>query len=164
MNTELKKLPIEEGRFTANGRTYVIETGFSIERYAMYQRFQIEAGFGVTFEEMLKNWEKVTNYANQLRFADIAVLAHNMQRGVIKVSEREPVLLKMCALFINEELEDRRTITDDVISRKINDWKEEGYDITSFFTLALNTINGFIENWKKLTQAISNNEQAKQEL
>lgn len=154
-NRELKKLPIEEGRFMANGKLYVIETGFSIERYAMYQRYQLEAGYGVTFEEMLHNWEKVIDYANKLKFTDIAVLSHNMLKGVTKIADREPVLLKMCALFINAENEDRRTITDDMISVKINDWKEEGFDIRGFFTLALNTINGFIDSWVKLTQAIT---------
>jgi hypothetical protein len=158
MKHELKKLPIEAGRFEANGKNYVIETGFSIERYSMYQKLQLEAGFGITFEEMVKNWEKVESYANALRFVDIAVTAHNMKRGVSKIAEREPVLLKMCALFINHEDEDRRTITDDQIAEKLVDWQTEGFDVKDFFTLALNTINGFIDAWKKITQTITETE------
>lgn len=156
---ELKRIDLQKGWFEANGKKYIIETTFSIERYAMYQRFQIETGFGVTFEEMFNNWEKVVSLANQLKFSDIVILAHNMSRGLLKLEEKEPLMLKMCALFINEENEDRRMITDDMISVKINDWKEAGYAMTDFFQLALNTINGFIANWKKLTEAISESEQ-----
>jgi hypothetical protein len=152
---QIKKVPIAEGRFVANGKTYIIENGFSIQRFSLYQKFQIEAGFGTTFEEMLKSWEKVNNYANRLLFTDIAVLAYNMVNGVRKIAEREPVLLKMCALFINEENEDRRTITEDQITAKLHDWQEDAYDVNDFFTLALNTIVGFVSNYNRLTQSIS---------
>lgn len=156
-NTALKRIDISKGRFVANKKTYIIETGFSIERYAMYQKLQIETGFGVTFEDMFKNWETVVTLANNLKFSDIVILSYNMGKGMMKLEEKEPLVLKMCALFINEEKEDRRTINDDMISQKIHDWKEEGYDVRDFFTLALNTINGYIDSWKKLTQAISEN-------
>lgn len=156
---ELKKIDLEKGWFMAAGKKYVIETQFSIERYAMYQRLQIEAGFGVAFKDMFDNWERVVTLANALKFSEIVILAYNMSRGMLKLEEKEPLMLKMCALFINEENEDRRSITDDMVTEKINDWKEEGYAIESFFQLALNTINGFIESWKNLTQAISESEQ-----
>jgi hypothetical protein len=148
----LKPVPISDGQFMANGKLYIIESGFSIERFALYQQYQIEAGYGVSFVEMLKNWERVVNYANALRFTDIAVLAHNMVRGVAKIADREPVLLKMCALFINEQNEDRRTINPDIITAKINDWRAEGYDIRGFFTLASNIITGFIEHYERLSR------------
>lgn len=157
--TKLKRIDLAKGQFEANGKNYIIETNFSIERYSFYQKFQIETGFGVTFEEMFNNWEKVVVLANLLKFSEIVIMAYNMSKGLLKLEEKEPLMLKMCALFINEENEDRRIITDDMISVKINDWKEAGYEMTDFFQLALNTINGFIENWKKLTEAISKNEQ-----
>jgi hypothetical protein len=152
---EIQPVPIEQGWFMANGHKYIIEKRYSASRFNMLQRFQLEAGFGVTFEEMLKAWEKVNGYANRMLFTDIAVMAYNMVNGVRRVAEREPVLLKMCALFINRETEDRRTITDDQITEKIRDWQEAGYDVNDFFMLAVNTIRGFIENYQRVTQAIS---------
>lgn len=155
----LKSVPIAEGVFMANGKKYIIEAGFSVQRWGVYQKLQLEAGFGVTFEEMLKAWEKVNGYANRLAFTDIAVLAYNMVNGVRKIAEREPVLLKMCALFINTENEDRRTINEDQITAKINDWQAECYNVNDFFTLALNTIQGYVKNYNRLTQNILELEQ-----
>ena len=153
--TELKRINFSKGSFEANGTNYIIETGFSIERYAMYQKLQIETGFNVTFETMFQSWETVVQKANELKFSEIVIMAYDISRGMQQIEEKEPLVLKMCALFINAPDEDRRTITDDMISKKIRDWKEGGYDMADFFQLALNTINGFMSAWRRLSQTIS---------
>lgn len=150
--TELKKLDTKEGRFIANGKTYIIESGFSIQRYAVFQKLQIEAAFGVTFKLLYENTHFAFNCLNAGKIADAAVLLHNIMNGVAKIEQREPELLKMCALFINTADEDRTTISDDQISEKIRDWEAAGYDINDFFQLAIRTISGLVDVWKKLTQ------------
>lgn len=146
---KLKQISIKDKSFTANGKTYLIETGdISIERWAKYEELSLEMQYGTDQVAMFQNWKKVTELANELKFSDIAILAHNMQNGMLQVMSREPVALKLCALFINEENENRAIITDDMISQKINDWRVEGYSIGPFFQLAL--------VFSKLTQEIFN--------
>ncbi len=135
---ELKKINIEQRSFVANGKTYHIEVGdISIARWAKYEELMLELQYGTTQAEMFKNWKRVTELANELKFSDIAILANNMQNGIHKIMERIPVGLRISTLFINEEKEDRGVINDDMISAKIEDWQKEGYAIGPFFQLAL---------------------------
>lgn len=136
---KLKHINISERQFEANGKKYFIESDdISIERWAKYEELSLELQYGTSsFVEMHQNWANVTSLANELRFADIAVLAHNMQTSVINAIERTPTQLKLCALFINEQNEDRNIISDEIIIRKIDDWRKEGFAISDFFQLAL---------------------------
>jgi hypothetical protein len=159
---ELKKLDLNSKNFIANGKVYIIETGLSIERYSMYEQLQIELGYGVSFDEMTQKWKDAYNAAQNAKLADVAVIAYNTLNGIQQVYDRQPLVLKMCALFINEESEDRRVITTDMIIQKIEDWQEEGLEIGPFFQLAIGIIPGFADHYKQLTQtsseAIKNNE------
>jgi hypothetical protein len=155
MAKEVKRMVVSEGKFEANGKTYIIENAFSIERYAEYQLIEKEVGFGITFKEIFDNLMKLKGMMNSSRFVDASFLLVDMMRGVQKLEYKEPLVLRMCALFINTPDEDRTTINEDMITRKIEDWKKEGLDIRDFFTLALNTMDGFIEIYQKLTQTTS---------
>lgn len=142
---EAKKLTLR------NGKVFKIEPELSIQRWSRLQDLQIEAGFGVTFEDMLKNLRQIYDAANAQRMADAAVIAYNTMNGIKKIADREPVILKMCAIFMNEAEEDRKEITDSMISKKIEAWTEDGVSMDDFFALALNTLKGFIEAYKNDT-------------
>ena len=149
---ELKRLDFKEGRFIANGKTYVIESMFTPQRWAMYQKIQIEAAYGVTFKVLYENINFAFRALNAGQVADVAVTLHNIMNGITKIEQREPDMLRMCALFINTPDEDRGVITDDQITEKIRDWEVSGYAIQDFFTLALNTIRGFVDVYKNLVE------------
>lgn len=151
---ELKRLDMSKPSFVANGITYHIESALSIERFCEYQILEKEAGFGVTFKNLFNNLKELHALMNNVKFVEAAVKLDNMMRGVAKLEEREPTLLKICALFINTADEDRSTINSDMIGKKIEDWKQE-YDVRDFFQLALNTVDGFLEIYANATQIIS---------
>ena len=153
--TELKKLDPKSTSFVANEKTYFIETALSIERFHEYQIYEKEAGFGMSFKSLVEALRDAYDDINQLKAADAAVKLHNVLTGIAKTAERENVLLKMCALFINTKDEDRGVINDDMINRKIEDWNAEGYDINGFFMLALNTVDGFFQIYNEMHQIIS---------
>lgn len=152
--TELKQLDVTQPSFVANGVTYHIESALSIERFCEYQILEKEAGFGITFKRIFENLQELHALMNSIRFVEAAVLLDNLMSGVAKTEEREPTLLKICALFMNEKDEDRTIINNDMIVKKIADWKAE-YDIRGFFTLALNMVDGFLETYAKATHIIS---------
>lgn len=139
--TKLKRLDLNQQEFIANGKKYRIENGFSIERYCEYQALEKELAYGLTFKGIFDALNEIFQRFNKGDFAMGVIKTYDLMQGVKRVGEREPVMLKMCALFINREDEDRATITEDMIAEKIEDWKAEGYDITDFFTLALNTMD-----------------------
>lgn len=159
--TPLKRIDFSKGEFQANGKRYIIEDSFSIQRWIMKEELEMELGYNVDFRGMFASWEEVYSLANQQRFADIAVLAYTKVKGMEKLSERVPAILKYCALFVNWEGEDRNSINEDMMNQKVNDWQAEGLAIGDFFTLAANTIPDFIESYKKATAKYSPNDRPK---
>lgn len=145
MSNELKEIPKNSQVFTANGTEYFIEDNLSIDRWIFMNELVIQLGFGVEYEEMQQNWFKVIDMADKQKFSSIVIMAHNMVNGVSKIYSREPMILKFCALFMNTKDEDRGTITEDVITRKIEDWKVEGLGINGFLEFSLLKVKGLGE-------------------
>lgn len=160
MAVELKILDPKSRSFEANGKTYHIETRLSIARFHQYQIYEKEAGFSLTFEAMVGTLTAAYQDLNQMKAADASVKINNLISGLANVAEKEHTLLKMCALFMNLDDEDRGDINDDMISRKIEDWQNE-YDVTGFFTLALNTVSGFLKIYADMHRIISDATQEK---
>lgn len=153
MANELKRIDFTKDTFQANGVTYHIEKGMSTKRFCDYQILEKEATFGMDFMKMFTLIGEIREAYNECRFVDGSVKLDNLQRGVAQIHSRTPSVLKMCALFINSTDENRQVITEEMITKKIDDWNE--YDVRDFFTLALNGVNGFIEVYTNFSRIIS---------
>lgn len=103
---------------------------------------------------MFRELRGVYDLLNGVKFVEASVKLDNLMSGIKKLEEKEPTLLKLCALFINSKDEDRTSINQDQISRKIEDWATE-YDVRDFFSFALTTIKGFTQVYSNVTQVIS---------
>lgn len=147
----LKQLDLKQKEFTANGNKYFIMDKISIDRYAVYQELLPELTFGTSFGEMFRQLKNAYNHLNASKFADSAVIIHNLMSSVASVEQSQRVhpALKMAALFINLEDEDTGVYDEPKILNKIEDWRKEGYDISCFFSLALNSIEGFREAYNE---------------
>src|SRR4051812_14569636 len=157
---ELKRIDFNSGKFTANGIDYQIEGNLSIERYAEFQVLEKELAYGTTFKAMYDKLVHLKDLMNKLRFVDAAVVLTDLLRGVTKLEEREPTVLKICALFINRTDEDRTTFTPDMITAKIADWKAEGMDMRDFFQVASSSVAGFLDVYRTVTRIISGQEKS----
>lgn len=152
--TELKRIDFETGKFTANDVNYTVSQYLSIERYCEFQILEKELAYGTSFEAMYRNLDRAEQELNKTHFVDAAVLLADIKRGILKVQEREPVVLKICALFINADGEDLTKITADMIELKIHNWKVEGLSMNDFFTVAASSVNGFLGIYQSVTQSI----------
>jgi hypothetical protein len=152
---EPKRIDMQTGKFTANGVNYSIEQFLTIERYAEFQILEKEMAYGMTFEAQYKLVDAAEKALNKTNFVDAAVLLNNLKQGILKVKSREPVVLKICALFMNAENENIKIITQDMIDTKIYNWKHEGIAMNDFFTVALNSVNGFLGIYQSITRSIT---------
>jgi len=150
--SELKEIPKNGTPFMANGKEYFIEDSLSIDRWIYMNELVIQLGFGVEYEEMQQNWFSVIDMAEKQKFASIVIMAHNQVNGISKIYNREPMILKFCALFMNTADEERGTITEDVISIKIEDWKKEGLGIDGFLEFSLLKVKGLAESFQNAIQ------------
>jgi len=151
-NRELKSLDLNQKKFEANGKTYHIRKSMSFERYRMYEKLQIEVGYGANFIQIYDNVKSAYELVNKSEFANTAVKLHNILSGIKNIESRQLPALRICSLFINAEGEDEKVITDEMIDEKIADWEAEGYDIFPFFQLAINSIPDFSLAYKALSQ------------
>lgn len=154
--SKLKRIHFADKHFVANGKIYYIEDIVAPRRWAQLLRYEVELGFGQTFENIYKAANKGFNSINDGRMADAAVGYHNIihmcKNGL---EERVPAALRMCAVCMNTADEDRKILTDQMIKIKMDDWAEEGIAIVDFFDFAANTIPGYINVYKNISLATS---------
>lgn len=160
------ELPLDTKAFEANGRKYHVSGSLSIDRYEAYELLQVEMGFARTFQQFQEQAEKALSLCNHMAggqpvFADLAITLRELVMGCTLVGTKQtPAALKLCALFIIREGEDQKTIDDNTIAEKIDDWRKEGISMTYFFQFALYSIPGFILAYKRVSQTSSGSEQA----
>lgn len=132
--------------FNANGKKYTIEDALSIARAIEASKLELEM-FDVSVNNIKNTLAQAyrdlngDNPEKTIKYADAAVKIHNLISRVDKgfKLEENPVL-RYAALFVNYENEDRRTISEESIRNKIQDWNEEGIEASGFFLLVLNVL------------------------
>ena len=152
---EPKTLDINKPSFMANGKEYFITSNLSITRFCEFQILEKEVGFSMNFDKVFQEINEITELMNQTKFVECAVRLDNLRRGIAKLKDKEPSVLKLCTLFMNTIDEDPSAWSNDLMTVKIEDWKTEGIDIQDFFTFALNTLNGFIDIYEQMSKKIS---------
>lgn len=152
---KIKNIDFDSGKFEANGKTYYLETKLSITRYCEFQILQRELGMGMTVNEIYDGFMDMRKMLNANRFVDSAVYVDKIITHCAKLKEKEPTVLKLCTLFVNTEDEDRNTWNNDVVVKKLIDWKASGIDVRDFFAIALTLSPGYIEAYNSFTQSIT---------
>lgn len=140
--------------FTANGHKYTVSSGISLNRYREYEKLEPRLTFGLSFDDIYKLLNKLYELLNKQKFADCAIIAHNLMSGIkdIENENREHPALLMAALIINRDGEDIGIYDEKTQLQKIEDWRKEGYNALPFFTFALSSIQGFGEEYKKFIE------------
>ena len=154
MTNEVKKLDADKGWFMANGKKYIVSNSISVERFKEYEKLEPKLTFGIGFDDLIKNVKKAYEYVNQQKFADSAVVLHNIMAGIkdIENPTRIHPALAMCTLVINVEGEESARYTTAMVEQKVDDWMAEGLDMLDFFLLALRSIKGFRATYLEYTQ------------
>ena len=97
-----------------------------------------------------------TNKDRSVKFADAAIKIHNLVNKIqSNLNFKDVAVLRYCALYINHSEEDRRTISEEQISEKINHWQEAGYEISGFFLLVLSVLPSVKKDFSKYMEDIS---------
>lgn len=149
-----KEIDFKSKEFMANGHKYIISDKITIRRFAEYQKLMPRLTYGLGFDEIFKNLKTAYANLNKQNFADAAIIIHNVMNGISNVEESSRIhpALKMAALFINRENEDIKDYNEELIKEKIEDWAKEGFNMSDFFTMSLNSISGFREAYQEYIQ------------
>ena len=154
---KMNRIDFETGKFEANGKTYYLETKLSIARFCEFQILEKEMATGMTIKEMYEGLQKNDKLLNQQRFVDCAVFNRELLNHCSILSKKEPVILKICTLLINTEDEDQSKWDNDLVVKKLADWKAANIDVNDFFLIAFSIVPGYINVYNMLTQSILDN-------
>lgn len=147
-------------KFEANGKKYIIEDKLSIARSIEAAKLELELfelNTQVIKGQLISAYNDLngTNKDKTVKFADAAIKIHNLVNKIDKnLNFNDVPVLRYCALYINEESEDRRAITDEQINTKINDWQEGGLEISGFFLLVLSVLPSVKKDFSKFMEDI----------
>lgn len=160
----LKDLELTIGSsFEANGKKYTVSDSMSIDRFIMFEQIELEMGYGTSFAQIFDELNVIYGLMNRTNAKpmDAGVKLYNLIYGVRNLPKKKPYALRAAALFINYEGEDVRTITEQNIDEKIDDWNREGYKPDPFIQYGLSSLRGFLERYKKLIPDTSDQTESK---
>lgn len=160
--TELKSIEPKVGyKFKAKEKQFIIEDKLSIARAIEASKLELEL-FDLSSKTIKNTLVSAYNDLNgnnkerSVKFADAAIKIHNLVNKIQKnLNFKDMAILRYCALYINHEKEDRRTITEEQITQKIEDWQDAGYEISGFFLLVLSVLPSVKKDFVKYMEHIS---------
>lgn len=146
-------------KFKANGKNYIVEDKLSISRAIMASKLELELfelnaktlknGLISAFNDLNGN-----NKEKTVKFADASIKIHNLVTKFDKnLNFKDVPVLRYCALYINEEKEDRRTISEEQIEEKIQNWQDGGLEYSGFFLLVLSVLPSVKKDFSKFMEA-----------
>lgn len=158
-----KQLDIASGSFKANGKEYRVNTKLSIARYEQYEKLQPKLAYGVDFESIFRQNNKIWQLLNDRKFADAAVALYNIQSGIKDLMDGKRIdsALMMCALATLGPDEDPGVYDEQVQLAKIEDWRKEGYAQVDFFLFAASIIKGLPKAYDEFITQMSDEESLK---
>lgn len=154
--------------FIANGTTYRVMSSFSIGRLPAVTLMEEELAMFTDRGDCHKVMLEAMNLMNEMKHGDAYAIMYNKIHSDRQNAQTMHFTLRMCTAYINYDGEDIKSLKEEDIRKKINDWSEEGLDVRPFLRFAMSAYNEFFQNYKKdilsiLTEARNIKEVLKQE-
>lgn len=148
-----KRVDFDAEVIPANGKEYRFSRDLTIARFKELEQLEIEFYYGFDMHGMFKRLKDVYADLNKSKPADAAIKLYRVMEGVAdRVDKREPVALRIAALFLVTADEDLTKWDEEIAKQKIKDWQEEGYLIDDFFTLVANALPGFLADYTSILE------------
>lgn len=156
MQNEVKRLDISNGFFETAKHRYTINDLLSVERFEKYEELQVRLGWGIGFSEIHGRIQQAIDLGNKGKGVEAWAKVVQLRDMIAeKVEDRVHPALLICGLFFLREDESPKTVDDQILREKIDDWREEGYSVTDFFVVASNLVEGFIDGYQEAILIIS---------
>ena len=152
----LKSIDIQSGKLMAGGEQYFIQYSLSTNRYVEYLKRLPRLTFHTDFAGIYNTLSKIYTVAssgNDMIYAigQARELSWNQLENIKRFDENEiPDIVDFCCLFIYKIGEDTSKFDHGIHEAKKAAISQEGYDISSFFTLAFSLIENLGEAYHKI--------------
>jgi hypothetical protein len=154
--SKLKQIDFTKDVIPANGKEYKVLKELTIERFKQLDKMEVEFFYGFDMKGLFDKLTAAFGDLNKNKPADASVKIHNLIKGIAdRIDDREHVVLRICSLFLITDDEDITKWDEDLAKKKAKDWAEEGYTMSSFFSLVANFLPGFLAAYENATQDTS---------
>lgn len=151
-----KTIDIQSGKIQVGDRTGYIQPVLSTIRYVEYLKRVPRLTYHTTFAGMYDTLSKIymaTSAGNDMIYAvsQARELSWNQLDAIKRFDENEiPDIIDFCCLFINFDGEDVSKFDHAAHEAKKLAVHQEGYDVSSFFSLAFNLIENLPDAYRKI--------------
>lgn len=156
----MDRIDFKDRRFKGvSGQEYKILGSITVGRYQAFQVLQLEMAYGSTVRQLANGMHDTYELLNKGKPADAAVKLYNYRAAISRIDEgRNDPMLYLCSLFCVTDGEDlsRWEILD--ADEKIKDWANIA--VEDFFSVAASSVPGLVELWVKVSQSISDQQEA----
>lgn len=160
MANELRKLEPGTDHFECGGRKFYISDKMSFIKFEKLSEWSLEFGFSATFKDIFTQLKRLYEVLNQTKFADAAIICHNIMTGIVNLEQKDNAAFRICALFILEEGENEIDYNEAKISEKIECWSKE-LEVSFFLNFAAAIIPKWIAAYRLVSQSISKEQKEK---
>jgi len=140
----------------AEPRKYYFHDSLSVSRYEVFEDLEMLVAKGRSYADVLRSEKKIHDFLNKGLILDAGIENYNsMELVKQKIERRFHPAMQLVALFVNQEDEDMTKYDERIMEKKMNDWKNEGFAMSDFFSLAFSLVEGFLENYTEISQGSS---------
>jgi hypothetical protein len=154
MVNELRKLEPGTQYFECGGKKFYISDKMSFIKFEKLSELSLEFGFSATFKDIFTQLKKLYELLNSMKFADSAIVCHNIMSGIVNLEQKDNAAFRICALFILEEGENEVEYNEAKIKEKIDCWASE-LDAGFFLNFAASIIPTWIAAYRLVSQNYS---------
>lgn len=146
------KSKAEITRFELGGKLWIIENDFISNRSPLYHKWLLEFTYQMPYKDIQSHILGVIDHvenlgAHRITIKDLnkVIWSHNnLAHGLNKLDRFSLAHMYLCAVFINEENEDRNRFDEEIARKKVEFWMENAelgeHGDSFFFRFALNVL------------------------
>jgi hypothetical protein len=134
-------------------RKYYFHDTLSVARYEVFEDLEMLVAKGRSYADILRSEKKIHEYLNKGLIVDAGIENYNsMELVKQKIERRFHPAMQLVALYVNLEDEDITKYDEVMMNKKMEDWKNEGFAMNDFFSLAFSLLEGFLESYTEISQ------------
>ena len=155
---EVKKIDWSKSTFETKNHTYTILKEIPLSRFIEMQKRQPEFVFGLNWEGMIKIFSDVKDALNGMDIVKAGYIVTEAENSIVKAQEgsiRYDATMIIATIFLLREDEDVKGFSKELSTEKIQDWLEEGFSYTDFFSLVASILPHFYKTFNAISQSIS---------
>jgi len=153
-----KTIDFAKGEFEAMGKKYFILSSISLDRMIAYYKHAPEFTYGLDWKKIYDNNELKMKYINEHKQGEAYSLCKLENEYIANFKHEQTkydACLRLASIFIVREDEDPAIYDYQFQEQKFADWRKEGLEYSSFFSLVANTLPNYLKVYKQSLASIS---------